>query len=302
MEQIKENYLERWKTKSKGGNKNVKYYFCLSLFQVCKGMEYLHSMKCIHRDLAARNVLVSKDLIIKIADFGLARDVHKNDYYRKIGDGCLPVKWMAPEALFQRTYTTRSDVWSFGVLLWEIMTLGASPYPSVPNLEKLLQLLRIGHRMERPANCSLDVYMIMMECWSSEPTKRPPFSELVDDLDRLLTQAREGDYLAVEWSTTVSSSGETLLCMRAKNGEEEEDSRSISCGPASVWTSSPRGSAPRDQGTCYTHTAVQPPSMMAPLPPDQVCDTPFLKQDMAFRLYIIFSIAKVYLTKFSEII
>ena len=79
-----------------------------------------------------------------MADFGLARDVHANDYYRKFGDGRLPVKWMAPETLFQRTYTTQSDVWSFGVLLWEITTLGSQPYPSVPNVEKLFQLLREG--------------------------------------------------------------------------------------------------------------------------------------------------------------
>jgi len=239
-------------------------------------MEYLHSMKCIHRDLAARNVLVGKDLIIKIADFGLARDVHKNDYYRKMGDGCLPVKWMAPEALFQRTYTTRSDVWSFGVLLWEIMTLGASPYPSVPSVEKLFQLLRIGHRMERPANCSLEVYMIMMECWSSEPTKRPPFSDLVDDLDRILTKAREGDYLDVEWSTRINSNGETLLCMRAKNGldydDDENSGQTIICGPApSVWTSSPRQSSP---AIFYTQASVPPPSVMAPLSPDQVLPHP----------------------------
>lgn len=114
--------------------------------QISRGMEYLGSKKCIHRDLAARNVLVSDGLILKIADFGLARDIHSNDYYRKLGDGRLPVKWMAPEALFHRKYTIQSDVWSFGILLWEMMTLGGTPYPSVPSIEKLFQLLREGHR------------------------------------------------------------------------------------------------------------------------------------------------------------
>nr|QWT43346.1 fibroblast growth factor receptor 1 [Alitta virens] len=166
-------------------------------YQVARGMEYLSSKMCIHRDLAARNVLVAEDCILKIADFGLTRNIPNHDYYKKTTDGRLPVKWMAPEALFDRKYTSKSDVWSHGVLLWEVFTLGGNPYPSVP-VEKLFDLLREGHRMERPPYCSLEMYRIMLDCWHQLPGQRPAFYELVQDLDRVLINTAEEDYLVLD--------------------------------------------------------------------------------------------------------
>ncbi|KAM9801230.1 LOW QUALITY PROTEIN: fibroblast growth factor receptor 1b [Neosynchiropus ocellatus] len=179
-------------------------------FQVSRGMCYLASKKCIHRDLAARNVLVTDDFVMKIADFGLARDVHHIDYYKKTTNGRLPVKWMAPEALFDRVYTPQSDVWSFGVLLWEVFTLGGSPYPGIP-VEGLFKLLKEGHRMERPAGCPPELYQLMRSCWTAAPAGRPTFQNLVEELDRALLMASNQEYLDLAVSPVQKSTVQYTL-------------------------------------------------------------------------------------------
>ncbi|XP_047670034.1 tyrosine-protein kinase receptor Tie-1 [Tachysurus fulvidraco] len=148
---------------------------------VATGMHYLSDKQFIHRDLAARNVLVGENLVAKIADFGLSRG---EEVYVKKTMGRLPVRWMAIESLNYSVYTTKSDVWSFGVLLWEIVSLGGTPYCGMTCAE-LYEKLPQGYRMEKPRNCDDEVYEMMRQCWRDRPYERPPFSQISVQLNRM---------------------------------------------------------------------------------------------------------------------
>uniref|UniRef100_H2TSK2 Tyrosine-protein kinase n=1 Tax=Takifugu rubripes TaxID=31033 RepID=H2TSK2_TAKRU len=144
---------------------------------VCEGMEYLESKKLVHRDLAARNVLVSDDIVAKVSDFGLTKaDSKVSD------DAKLPVKWTAPEALKKEKLSTKSDVWSYGILLWEIFSYGRQPYPKM-SLKEVKEGVEAGYRMEAPEDCPPAVYTLMRTCWEQDPRRRPTFHKLREKLE-----------------------------------------------------------------------------------------------------------------------
>ncbi|KAA0716506.1 BDNF/NT-3 growth factors receptor [Triplophysa tibetana] len=152
--------------------------------QIAAGMVYLASQHFVHRDLATRNCLVGENLLVKIGDFGMSRDVYSTDYYRVGGHTMLPIRWMPPESIMYRRFTTESDVWSLGVVLWEIFTYGKQPWYQLSNNE-VIECITQGRVLQRPRSCPKEVYDLMLGCWQREPYMRLNIKEIHNLLQSL---------------------------------------------------------------------------------------------------------------------
>nr|XP_036222258.1 vascular endothelial growth factor receptor 1 isoform X5 [Bactrocera oleae] len=164
-------------------------------FQVARAMDYLSSRKVLHGDLAARNILLCENNVVKICDFGLARSMYKSENYKKQGEAPLPIKWLALESLSDHIFSTYTDVWSFGIVLWEFFSLAKVPYPGMDPNQSLYLKIKDGYRMEKPPYANNELYDIMLECWSTNPESRPLFNVLEKYFARMLGEDVTNHYV-----------------------------------------------------------------------------------------------------------
>ncbi|KFB47612.1 hypothetical protein ZHAS_00015584 [Anopheles sinensis] len=165
--------------------------------QIAFGMEYLSSKNVFHGDLAARNVLLCDNNVVKIADFGLTREFNRVTYYKKTRNDRVPFKWMALESIFEHKFSVKTDVWSYGVVLWELFTLGLPPYPTFAVNEEFFKKLRDGYRLEKPKYANEDIYYTMLSCWCVNPDRRPTFIDLGQFFNLMLPVELQNHYLAL---------------------------------------------------------------------------------------------------------
>lgn len=184
-----------------------KLFIC---YQVASGLEYMTSLDIVHRDIAARNCLVGANLVVKVADFGLSRSLAMSNYYKKVG-GQVPIRWMSPEAIKYGRYTKESDVWGYGVLMWEVYTDGCFPYGGCSN-EEVQTMVTEGRKLHVPTHCTEDVSVLMQAMWESEPTQRPLFKDIRSRLNQMIrnSESFSPSYITSCGASSTEASGAPL--------------------------------------------------------------------------------------------